>query len=82
VSSVVLQAWAFTEQLLPQACLKSRSLTSRTMRGIGHGGSAPSIAVFLAAFPEAGVVVAIQANTGYGDPVKTVVAALRDAAQP
>ena len=51
------------------------------MAGLGHRGSAPSTAVFLASFPQAGVVVAIQANTTYGDPVKTLVAALRDAAQ-
>lgn len=49
--------------------------------GIGHGGFEPSNAVMLAAFPQTGVVVAVQANIGTLEPVKTVVAALRDAAQ-
>ena len=49
---------------------------------IGHGGMEPSIAVMLVAFPQTGVVVAVQANGGTIPQVATVVGALRDAAQP
>ena len=49
---------------------------------IGHGGFEPSNAVMLVAFPQTGVVVAVQANIESLDQVGTVVAALRDAAQP
>jgi len=49
---------------------------------IGHGGVGPPIAVMLVAFPQAGVVVAVQAPIGTIPQVATVVGALRDAAQP
>jgi D-alanyl-D-alanine carboxypeptidase len=49
---------------------------------IGHGGLEPSIAVMLVAFPQTGVVVAVQANGGTIPQVATVVGTLRDAAQP
>ena len=49
---------------------------------IGHGGMEPSIAVMLVAFPQTGVVVAVQANGGTIPQVATVVGALRDATQP
>lgn len=49
---------------------------------IGHGGMEPSIAVMLVAFPEAGVVVAVQANGGSIPQVATVVGAMKDAAKP
>lgn len=49
---------------------------------IGHGGVGPSNAVMLVAFPQAGVVVAVQAPIGTVPWVATVVGALRDAAQP
>jgi CubicO group peptidase (beta-lactamase class C family) len=49
---------------------------------IGHGGLEPSIAVLLVAFPETGVIVAVQANGGGLEEVATVVGALRVAVQP
>jgi CubicO group peptidase (beta-lactamase class C family) len=49
---------------------------------IGHGGVGPPIAVMLVAFPQTGVVVAVQAPIGTIPQVATVVGALRDAAQP
>jgi D-alanyl-D-alanine carboxypeptidase len=49
---------------------------------IGHGGLGSSIAVMLVAFPQTDTVVVVQAHYGTLDEVNTVVAALRDAAQP
>lgn len=49
---------------------------------IGHGGVGPPIAVMLVAFPQTGVVVAVQAPIGTIPQVATVVGALKDAAQP
>jgi D-alanyl-D-alanine carboxypeptidase len=49
---------------------------------VGHGGLEPPSAVMLVAFPQTDVVVAVQAQYGTLDEVHTVVAALRDAAQP
>ena len=49
---------------------------------IGHGGLAPTTAAALIAFPQAGVVVAVQALLGSLEQVATVVGALRDVAQP
>jgi D-alanyl-D-alanine carboxypeptidase len=49
---------------------------------IGHGGVGPPIAVMLVAFPQTGVVVAVQAPIGTIPQVATVVGALREAAQP
>ena len=49
---------------------------------IGHGGLEPPLAAMLVAFPQAGVVVAVQAPVGTISQVATVVGALRDAAQP
>jgi D-alanyl-D-alanine carboxypeptidase len=49
---------------------------------IGHGGVGPPIAVMLVAFPQAGVIVAVQAPIGTIPQVATMVGALRDAAQP
>jgi len=49
---------------------------------IGHGGVGPPIAVMLVAFPQTGIVVAVQAPIGTIPQVATVVGALRDAAQP
>jgi D-alanyl-D-alanine carboxypeptidase len=49
---------------------------------VGHGGSEPSNQVMLVAFPEHGVVVAVQANAYALDAIGPVAAALRDATQP
>lgn len=46
---------------------------------IGHGGFEPSNAVKLVAFPEQGVVIAVQANANTGDGIDAVAGALKDA---
>lgn len=48
---------------------------------LGHGGLEASHAVRLVAFPEAGVVVSVQANADGFDELRPLVNALRDAAE-
>jgi CubicO group peptidase (beta-lactamase class C family) len=49
---------------------------------VGHGGMEDSHATVLVAFPDDGIVVAVQANADHLDDLKGLVAALYRAARP
>jgi D-alanyl-D-alanine carboxypeptidase len=49
---------------------------------IGHGGLEPPLAAVLVAFPETGVVIAVQAPVGGLELVHSIAGALRDTAHP